>query len=118
MPGTPISVPVGMGCSAPRLQMEAVPTAGCTIRSAEADGRGQLDPLRPPGQHRLRAEVGGDARDQAAAQLAAGPVGAVEHDDLQARVGLDQVPGSGQPADAAADDAHALSCHACSLSVA
>ena len=77
-----------MGCSAPRLQMEAVPVAGCTMSSAEPDGPGQLHALGPPGQHRLRAEVGGHARHQAPAQLPAGAVGAVEDDDLERRVGL------------------------------
>ena len=81
---------------------------GVDHQVAESDGTGQLQRLRSPGQHRLRAQVGRDPGDRPTAELAAGSVGPVEQHHLQGRVGLDQVPGGSQPADAAADDAHAL----------
>ncbi len=43
---------------------------------------GQPDPLGPAGEHRLGADVDEHPADLVAPDLAAGPVGRLEHDDV------------------------------------
>ncbi len=68
----------------------------------EADGPRELDRLRPPGQHRFGAEVDGDARDLARAQLAAEAVRRLQ--DRYPHAAFEQPVRGRQPRDAATDD--------------
>lgn len=68
----------------------------------EAHLAGEGHRLRPAGQHRLGAEVDAGARDLAGQQLAADPVGCLQHGD--ARTAPRQPVRGGQSCDAGSDD--------------
>ena len=65
----------------------------------QADSGRERDALGATVDHRLGADVDGDAGDLAAPELAAQPVRALEEQHVVAGVG--QVAGSGQPTDPA-----------------
>ena len=50
----------------------------------QADGAREVDALGTPVEHRLGADVDGDAPDIGAAELAAGPVGRLQHQHVVA----------------------------------
>lgn len=101
-PGTPITWPLGIGRSSPRVQIAAVAVAAWLQPVAEPDGPRQVDRLRPSGQHRLRTQIDLGARDPTGHELAAEPVGRFQEGDPQP--GGQEPVGGCESGDAAADD--------------
>ncbi len=88
-----------------RTQLAARPDPGRRVgrvHNVQAQPAGQLHALGATVEHGLRADVDDDSSDLEASELAADPIGTLDHHDLVARIG--QVAGGGQPGDTGADD--------------